>query len=326
VNTAGSNQKGIALIIVILMLSIIVALTLQFNRTSRSAVYDSVNMSDGIRLRYVAKSGFNAAQALLMINKDNYDTLTQDWAKTEELSAQSEGYFNSGAFRVIIEDESGKISVNKLVTGAAVNPAVKEMLVRLLSLPEFHIETERIQTIIDSLKDWIDTDNEVTGSGAESDYYKSLDKPYTAKNGPLDNLEELLMVKGMSEDLYYGTQETPGLGKYLTIYGDGKININTCPKLLFRVLAKEITPEMADEMDRYRRNPDNYSSLSDPMWYKKIPSMVNISINSGWIMTRSDYFQIFSTGYFQNMSETVSGAIKRDQTKKTAKLLSWKVY
>jgi general secretion pathway protein K len=326
VNAIGSNQKGIALIIVILMLSIIVALTVQFSRASRSAVYDAANMSDGIRLRYVAKSGFNAAQALLLVNKDNYDTLTQDWAKTAELSAQSEGYFNSGAFRVIIEDESGKISVNKLLTGTAVNPAVREMLVRLLSLPEFRLEPERIQIIIDSMKDWIDTDNEVTGSGAENDYYKSLDKPYAAKNGPLDTLGELLMVKGISGDLYFGTQETPGLEKYLTIYGDGKININTCPKLLFRVLAQAITSDMADEMDRYRRNVDNYSSLSDPMWYKKIPSMVNISVNSGWITTRSDYFQIFSTGYFQNMSETVAGAIKRDQTKKTAKLLSWKVY
>ena len=325
-NIVNSNQKGIALIIVILMLSMIVALTVQFNRTSRSDVYDSANLSDGIRLRYVAKSGFNAAQALMLAKKENFDALTQDWAKTEELSAQSGSYFSSGAFRVVIDDESGKISVNKLLTGTAVNPVIREMLVRLLSMPEFRLDTERIQTIIDSLKDWIDTDNEVTGSGAENDYYKSLVKPYAAKNGPLDAMEELLMVKGMSRDLYYGTQETPGLEKYLTIYGDGKININTCPKMMFRVLATEITPEMADEMDRYRRNADNSSSLSDPMWYKKISSMTNISINASWITTRSDYFQIFSTGYFQNMSETVSGVIKRDQNKKTAKVLSWKVY
>lgn len=325
-NVVNSNQKGIALIIVILMLSIIVALTVQFNRASRSDIYDSANLSDGIRLRYVAKSGFNAAQALMLAKKENFDTLTQDWAKTEELSSQSENYFNSGAFRVIIEDESGKISVNKLLTGSAVNPVVREMLVRLLSMPEFRLDAERIQTIIDSLKDWIDTDNEVTGSGAENDYYRSLDKPYAAKNGPLDTVEELLMVKGMSRELYYGTQEAPGLEKYLTIYGDGKININTCPKLMFRVLAAEITPDMVDEMDRYRRNADNSSSLSDPIWYKKIPSMANISINPGWITTRSDYFRIVSTGYFQNLSETIAGVIKRDQNKKTAKVMSWKVY
>lgn len=318
------NQRGIALIVVILMITVIIALTIQFNRVSRSEVYDAANLSDGIRLRYVAKSGYNAALALLLNHKQNFDTLTQEWAQTDELSKRFEGFFDFGAALVLVEDESGKIPVNRFLTGGVVNPVIKEMLISLLSLPEFRLEAERVQEIIDSLKDWIDSDNEVTGKGAENEYYKSLDKPYNAKNGALDALEELLMVKGVSRELYYGTPEMPGLEKHLSMFGDGKININTCPKLILRVLAKDITAEMADEMDSYRRNPENEPSLSDPMWYKKIRGMENITINSELITTRSDYFRITSVGYFQNMTVTVSGTVKRDQSKKAAKLLSWK--
>lgn len=321
-----SNQRGIALIVVILMISVIVVLTIQLNRASRAELYDAANLSDGIRLRYVAKSGFNAVQALLLNHKPNFDTLTQEWAKTDELSKSFENAFDFGRVRVFTEDESGKIPVNRLLTGGAVNPVVREMMINLLSLPEYRLEEERVQIIVDSLKDWLDSDSEVTGKGAESEYYKSLDKPYSAKNASIESMEELLMIKGFSNDLYRGTADTPGLEKHISLSGDGKININTCPKLILRVLSKEITPELADAIDAYRRNPENEASLSDPMWYKKIRGMANISINPALITTRSDYFRITSTGYFQNMTETVSGVIKRDQAGKAATLLTWREY
>ncbi len=54
----GSDRRGVALIIVLLMISIIIAVTLQLNRDTRSEVYDAANLGDGIRLRYVAESGF----------------------------------------------------------------------------------------------------------------------------------------------------------------------------------------------------------------------------------------------------------------------------
>ncbi len=66
----GSNRRGVALIIVLLMVSIIVALTIQFNRDTRSEVYGAANVSDGIRLRYIAESGFYVGEALLLADKN----------------------------------------------------------------------------------------------------------------------------------------------------------------------------------------------------------------------------------------------------------------
>ncbi len=54
----GPNRRGVALIVVLLMISIIIAVTIQLNRDTRSEVNEAANLSDGIRLRYVAESGF----------------------------------------------------------------------------------------------------------------------------------------------------------------------------------------------------------------------------------------------------------------------------
>ena len=81
------NNRGIALITVILIIGILVAVVIELNRSSRADIYDAANLSDGIKLTYIAKSGFYGAAALLTNSKNNYDTLRDDWAKADILSA-----------------------------------------------------------------------------------------------------------------------------------------------------------------------------------------------------------------------------------------------
>jgi general secretion pathway protein K len=324
VKASGPHRRGIAVIVVVLMIAIIVPATVQLNRTTRSRVYEASHMGNAIRAQYAAKSGFNMGQALLLAQKGSFDALTQDWANLGETSALSESLFDNARFQVLIDDEIGKIPLNRLVVNNEVNPDVREMLVRLLSLPEFRLGPEKVTEIVNALKDWMDTDDEATGAGAETAYYRTLERPYAAKNGAMENMEELLMIKGVTKSLYYGTKETPALSNCLTLHGLGKININTAPKLVLRVLAAEMTPEMAEEMDAYRRNPQN--DLSDPAWFRRINSMASISVNLNWIITRSDRFRIQSTGYTDNTTETVSGIVYRDESRKTLKLVSWKAY
>ena len=65
------NDKGVALITVILLVSVLVALAIELNRSARADIYDAANVSDGIKLTYIAKSGFYGAAALLL----NTDTV-----------------------------------------------------------------------------------------------------------------------------------------------------------------------------------------------------------------------------------------------------------
>jgi general secretion pathway protein K len=315
-----SNNKGIALITVILIVVILVAVVIELNRSTRADIYDAANLSDGIKLTYIAKSGFYGAATLLNNTSNSYDSLLDDWAKAETLSLQSKTLFPEGYFIARIEDESGKIPLNKLINGAEYNQDIKEMLSRLLSQPEFGLDEKKVVEIIDSIKDWIDADNDTTFYGAESSYYSSMDSPYNAKNAPFDCIEELLMVKGITKEIFYGTKDKPSLAQYVTADSEGLININTAPKMVLRSLNEAMNADLADRLDEYRTRSGN--DLSDKQWYKQVTGMENITIKQELITVKSGYFKIISTGKMNNRSRTVSGIIqKQDQT---IKIINWR--
>jgi len=316
------NQRGIALILVLLMISIIVALTIQLNRSQRSEIYGAANLSDGIRLRYVAQSAFYAGEAILLTDKNAFDALTEDWAQTEMLALKSEGLFDNASFRLLIEDEGGKIPINRLIIGNAYNTQIRELLLRLLTGPSFHMAQRQAEELSDAIKDWIDADDEVTGGGAEGGYYAGLDRPYAAKNASLDCVEELLMVKGVSRELFYGTEETAGLVQCLTVFGEGRININTAPKAVLRALSAEMTDEAVNQLDEYRREEKN--NLADA-WYSRVPWTTGLNIPAGLISVRSDFFRITAVGLQGRMMERIIGIVKRETGGRKVKLLSWRV-
>jgi len=319
------NDRGMALVLVILMISVIIAVTLQLNISLRSEIYEAANLGDGIRAACAAKSGFYTGEALLTGDTNNFDSLNEDWAKLESISAGSKTLFDGEYFQLNIEDESGKIPINSLVKeNQKYNDGIKELLKRFLSLAEFNLDEQQVCDIVDAIKDWMDKDDEATGFGAENIYYSGLEKPYSCKNAPLDCIEELLMVKGITTELYYGKGEAPGIAKYLTLHGKGKININTAPLLILRVLSEHISMEEVSAIDEYRKDEEN--DLSSPSWCNdKVLSGSSIQIDTTLITTKSNTFGIRSTGYMNDISRSVSGTIERHSDNRAVKILSWKV-
>ncbi len=316
-----SNNHGVALITVILIIVILVAVVIELNRSSRADIYDAANLSDGIKLTYVAKSGFYGATALLTNSTTDHTTLRDDWANMETVSLKSNTLFPDGYFIARIEDEAGKIPLNKLVNGEEYNEDVKAMLGRLLAQPEFDLDARKIDEIIDSIKDWIDGDYNTTGFGAESGYYESLDLPYKAKNAPFDCIEELLMVKGVTKEIFYGTKDRPSLARYVTTDSEGLININTAPKIILRSLSDDISADLADRIDEYRTEESN--DLAGNQWYRKVPGMETITINQDLITVKSNYFKIISTGKINDMSKTITGIVLKQDTNQV-KIIKWR--
>jgi len=313
------NERGVALILVILMISVIITVTLQLNISLRSEIYEAANLGDGMRATYAAKSGFYMGEALLTEDTNNFDSLNEDWAKLEAASAESGILFNGESFRLNVEDESGRIPINKIVEAVE----YRDLLRRFLSLPEFNLDEQQVRDIVDAVKDWIDPDDEITGFGAENMYYGGLENPYACKNAPLDCIEELLMIRGITEELYYGAGETPGIAKYLTPHGTESININTAPNLILKALSDDITGEMVSDMDEFRREEEN--NLSDSLWYKSVQGMSGITITPSLITTKSNTFRITSTGYLNDIRKRVIGTIERQSNDRTVRILSWRV-
>jgi type II secretory pathway component PulK len=98
-------------------------------------------------------------------------------------------------FRYGVIDESGKINLNSLLKWDPTGQKGHDLLMLLPNMTD---------DIASSIMDWLDPDDDTRTNGAESDYYQTLNPPYNAKNGPLDTLDELLLVKGVTPQLLYG--------------------------------------------------------------------------------------------------------------------------
>jgi general secretion pathway protein K len=219
-------------------------------------------------------------------------------------------------------DLSGRIQINQLVDqNGKYNDTQKRLLMRFLKLPEFYLDPERVEDMVDAIKDWIDADSEVTRFGAEDSYYRMLERPYPCKNAPLEFPEELLLIRGITEELYYGTEDRPGIGSFISTYGEGKVNINTADLLVLKAISEEIDEERAMNIVEYREDEDN--DLSDTAWYKKVPGMAGVNIPASLLTTSSVYFGITSEATEGAMSKRVTGVVER--SKETLKVVSWKV-
>jgi len=319
------DNKGIALILTILIVSLVVSLTLQFNRSMRSNLYAAANLSDGIKLGCIARSGFQGALAVLYADGSlsSVDSLRDDWAYVKAYSEVSVSLFEDGYFLIDITDLSGRIQINHLVNEQGdYNDAQRNILLRLLGLPQFELDADEAENLVDAIKDWIDEDNEVTRFGAEDAYYLTLEDPYPCKNGPLESPEELLLVRGMTRDLFYGTEEAPGISRYVSAYGEGKININTADHLVLRALSDRIDEELAEEMVAYRMDEDN--DIANINWYKEVPGMGDIALSADVITTSSTHFEIVSEGIKDTLRKGIKGIVERKDQK--LEILSWKVF
>jgi len=302
-----NDQKGIALIIVILIIGVLVILSLQLNRSSRVAIYEAANLSDSIQLEYVAKSGFNIAGTLLLSETGEDATLVSEWADKERLSLRFQDLFENADCRVSIEDESGKIPLNCLTSGIGGNSEIRSVLVRFLCFPELGMNEEQASKIVDSLVECMGAHGEAISGGESVDCIEKSSRT----------------IKDAQESFPNGMDPKPDLCKYITFHGEGRININTAPLFVLRALSPDVTEEMALKMDTFRRNRGN--DLSDATWYKQIIGMSNVTINPQLTTTKSDTFMIVSTGVSGPMNKSIVAVVRRNPDKKSIKLLSWKV-
>ncbi len=104
---------------------------------------------------------------------------------------------NLSGVRYGLEDESARLNINALVEIDKLQENAGSDL--LMGLPGM------TEDVADAILDWMDSDDEPREYGVESDYYQGLSPPYNAKNGPLDTVEELLLVRGVTPQLLFGT-------------------------------------------------------------------------------------------------------------------------
>ena len=318
------NEQGMALLITIMTVSLLIAVTIQFHKTTWQQFVVANNYRAATQLETVADSGINIATALLESDgvENTTDSLLEPWANLDR--EKFEEVFPSGSLQLQVVDLSGRLQINSLVqqnentdspAGGDINEGeVRQLFLNLLLSGIFPIEDEtEARGVLDAIIDWLDTDDKESDLGAESSYYQSLDKPYSCRNGPIQYLEELLLIKGITPELLLGTSEQKGLTEYLTVNGDdGKVNINTAPLPVIKSFDAQIGDELLEKFDTYRKDKEHEENLANPNWYREVDGWPGDIVLQEKLMTvTSSYFQIIATGKLASLSRTVQVVAER---------------
>jgi general secretion pathway protein K len=353
------NRRGVALLITLSVTTLLVVMTLEYNRRARYAVISASAARNDLTMTEMATAGVHVAMAILAKDKTQNDTDTplDDWANPEKVAEVLREFpFEAGEVALLITDELGKIQVNALVNypdSRQFNETQRTLWERFLQYyadrKELKLELKDDsdpQAIINSLKDWLDSgdDDAITGlSGAETSYYQDKEPPYPSRNGPLTDLDELLLVKGITPELYYGTAQVPGIARYLTVHGmapgegtgfsfPGRINLTTAElPVLFAMLPAE-NRDLVEAIDELRRDiaaGKQTVDLKSPNWLNQLPGLGGIKLDPKLITMTSDLFRVQSTATLHDASTTVTAVVQRVQGSQSGKwtchMLSWQV-
>ena len=294
-----TSRSGVILVVVVWILFILMILAIGLARMT-SIEIALTNYSLGqLRAKYMAWAG--VFYAMNLIRKDTADKTTSQFDTLYQCAVSfdpndfpplgeekifkniplEEGYFcisyriknlgsdsNSNQIKEWygLSDEERKINLN------ALTPENYIILRRLLI--NLGVDDSIAETISASVMDWKDTDEEVTdsGFGAEDSFYQGLKRAYHCKNLPFDNVEELLLVRGMTLEIFEKIKD------YVTVFPKDAttllINLNTASGVVIQSVAESMSgsvtntdlsdaKSLSDKIVAYRAGQDGQIMTKD---------------------------------------------------------------
>jgi general secretion pathway protein K len=320
---ADHRRSGIALIMVMIIVVVFATLAGLLAYSMKVETTLARNASWDTELQWIGRSGIEYAKFLLTPcggPAQQYDALNQKWAGgTADTNDCFMGMslkdvpIGHGRFSLTIKDADSKFNIN---LAAAMPEIVNQGLILM------GVDAAEAPHIVNAIADWTDRDDDprVGSTDTESDYYMSLNPPYRAKDGPIDDLTELMMIKGITPAMYYGSgggaAAPPGMrmsDRFNSRFGEESaypigfvdlfttisgrfININTASANVMQLIP-DVDGNLAQAIITARNGPDGAEGTEDDMPFRSIGEVANVPG-----MTR-DFGQLFSR-YFSTRSST----------------------
>jgi len=241
----GEPQSGIALLLVVWLLALLTVIAGEFIASGRVKAAAEHNKQDDLRGLALALAGYRAAVAALddqieglELDTDERLLLRYRGVVDSVAAAAADVPLGDGTYSWRISDEDGLVNINTVL---------RPVLANLLKQCGLGPGAER-DTVIDSILDWRDPNRDHHLNGAEEDYYRGLDPPYSCKDGPFSVVEELLLVRGVTPGLFAGSeidgQKKPGLRDLVSPRAPERPNTWTAPRAVLEAwgLAKPLPP------------------------------------------------------------------------------------
>lgn len=323
-NSVRSSKSGFALIVVMIAVFVLSALAAALAYSMKVEARLARNADDETQLLWLGRSGVELARYVLAVQRsissEPYDSLNQKWAG----GPGGVGTSNSPIADISLDnypvgDGSVTVKIIDLERKVNINTASPVMLNQGLTL--VGVDSGQIPYISDAILDWIDPDDDPHINGAESEYYQGLTPSYNAKNGPLDDLSELLLVRGITDDMYWGPLSTNhtaaafqkldhfgrpteapaypvGLQDIFTPFSNGRININTASATVLQMIPG-VDENIANQIIQMRAGPDGVDGTDDDTPFNNPGELVNAGLNRllvqqimGFCDVRSSTFQV----------------------------------
>lgn len=327
--TLNSKPRGFALIIVMIVILVLAIIAGGFAYSMKVETKLARNTSFEADLEWLGRSGVEFARYILVqhlnVATEPWDSLNQKWAggpmgTNEVLEAISleNNELGGGTFSIKIVDLERKFNINMLNER---NIYVLQQALALLG-----VSPADISIITDSFLDWIDFDDNSRLSGTESNDYISNPNPgfapYVAKNGLMDDLAELLLIRGVTPEIYWGPSggsrmqpqlsssvltnpsqssgAAGGLVDLFTCLSSGGININTAPAQILQ-LVPGLDPMLAQAIVTARAGWDGVDGTEDDVPFRTVGELINVpgmipqfvQQLQGMFQTRSFTFEVF---------------------------------
>jgi general secretion pathway protein K len=270
---------------IFMVLTVLVA---EFGRGMRDDAIATQNMAEEVQARGVAFAGIGQGiYHSIRAREEGTDDVAVD-DDTDIWPADGswhEGHYGGGTYSVRLIDEGGKIPLNR---------ADEQLLRRVLS--NVGLEPDAQEAIADAILDWRDDDDLKRLHGAEADYYLGLPEPYAPKNGPFDAPDELLLVRGVTREMLFGTSSSGGLGRnaqatiplrevFSVFNKTANINVRTAPAVVLRALLGGDEEDVEEVLEARASDPDSALTLmrakiGDPTVARRLvdrkPSMIAV--------------------------------------------------
>ena len=286
-------RNGVALVIVMISIFVLAVLAGGFAYSMKIETKLAQHADSDTELKWIGRSGVEYARWILAMQAscpiEPYDALSQVWAGGSGSPCTTNGplmevlqevHLGHGWFRWKIVDNERKMNIN-----AAMAPGGDALLQQALTI--MGVDAGQMTPIVSAVLDWMDPDENTHLQGAESDEYQNLTPPYRAKNGPIDDISELLMIKGITWEMYTGAGSenyqmsavqsrlnrfnipgqmaayTVALTNLFTAVSSGRLNVNTASAEALQLIPG-VDALCAEQIVAGRGGEDDGSGLTGP--------------------------------------------------------------
>jgi general secretion pathway protein K len=250
----GSSRDGFILAAVLWLLVIFAVVALGYARTTRYRSQELANEVVLSREDALFRSALQMAEFHFGLFRQNRMRFLSTGLRDGLLPGQRElmWYPRHETYPLSVDGEEVFVRLEPEGARMAVGSMTPEMWNAVLGACGVEDEAERV-AIVSAILDWQDADSLLHIGGAEQDHYDSLTPPYACKNAPLESLEELMLVRGITPRLFRGDGETPGLCQFVSLEGkSARLDVNSAAPATFRIV-RGITPDEIARLVALRR-------------------------------------------------------------------------